>query len=396
MGRFRGLFRWIIRLRCYLKVFKWVLIILVMKGINYFILGLVFFGLIGFVSAGDVNVSYFYGQGCSHCAKVSASGVLDDVLGIDGVSLGKFDVGDEGAVLYNNYREDLGIPPGWPLLIIECGEESFYLRGDKDIIDSLNSVVETCSGLEDKFSLGDRINIWLEKKFYDNLDEDSGSLMFFGWVILILSALIDSINPCAFGVLIFLMLSLLEMGSAKRALKAGMVYTLVVFIVYFFAGFGIFKVIQQFTSVTLFIYLTAGALVLLLGLWQFKDVFIPRFGPTLQISPRVKPMIERIIQKGTIPAMIVLGIVVSLFELPCTGGIYLAVITILSKFGIFPVVYLMVYNFIFVLPLIVLTLLIYRGMSPEVLRKWTQGERKWMKIGSGIVLVSLGIYILFF
>jgi cytochrome c biogenesis protein CcdA len=212
----------------------------------------------------------------------------------------------------------------------------------------------------------------------------------------IIAAMIDSINPCAFGVLIFLMLSLLKIGSSKRALKAGLIYTFVVFVVYFLAGFGIFKVIQQFTSITHYIYMVAGILVLGIGLWQFKDILLPDIGPTLQISPRAKPLLEKIIQNGTIPAMILLGIVVSLFELPCTGGIYLGVLTLMSINKTFGIPYLLLYNLIFVLPLIILTFLIYKGTSPGLLQKWTSQNRIWMKLFAGILLIGLGLYILFF
>ena len=50
-------------------------------------------------------------------------------------------------------------------------------------------------------------------------------------ILLIVAALIDSINPCAFGVLLFLMAVLLSMGSSKRAFRAGMIYTTVIFLV---------------------------------------------------------------------------------------------------------------------------------------------------------------------
>jgi cytochrome c biogenesis protein CcdA len=133
-----------------------------------------------------------------------------------------------------------------------------------------------------------------------------------------------------------------------------------------------------------------------LGLWQFKDVFLPNFGPELKISSSVKPWIQKMVRKGTIPALIVLGIVVSLFELPCTGGIYLAVLTVMAMNKTFGLGYLLLYNFIFVLPLIILTLIIYKGTSPERLQRWTLHERKWMKFAAGAVLVGLGIYILVF
>ena len=165
---------------------------------------------------------------------------------------------------------------------------------------------------------------------------------------------------------------------------------------YFAAGFGIFKAIQSLTAFTHYIYLLAGILVLILGLWQFKDILMPHIGPQLAISPRVKPFIENMIHKGTLPAIILLGIVVSLFELPCTGGIYLGILTMMSIQKTFAIGYLFLYNLIFILPLIILTFIIYKGTSPERLQKWTSGERTWMKLAAGIVLIILGVYILFF
>ena len=63
--------------------------------------------------------------------------------------------------------------------------------------------------------------------------------------------------------------------------------------------------------------------------------------------------------------MLVLGVVVSLFELPCTGGVYIAIIAMLSKHVSASYLYLLIYNLIFVLPLIIITVLIYKGASPE-------------------------------
>jgi cytochrome c biogenesis protein CcdA len=192
------------------------------------------------------------------------------------------------------------------------------------------------------------------------------------------------------------MFSLLKIGSSKRALKAGLIYSFIVFLVYFLSGFGIFKAIQAFTSITHFIYLAAGILVLSLGLWQFKDVFIPNFGPSLRISPKVGPLIEKILSKGTLPGIILLGVLVSLFELPCTGGIYLGILTLMSINKTFAISYLLIYNLIFILPLIFLSFIIYKGTKPGKLQEWVIRNKYLMKIASGIVLIALGIYILAF
>ena len=82
----------------------------------------------------------------------------------------------------------------------------------------------------DEISWIDKISNYLEGKFSESLNHETGQLNLSGWGVLVVSAFVDSINPCAFGVLIFLMLSLLKMGSSKRALKAGLTYTFVVFV----------------------------------------------------------------------------------------------------------------------------------------------------------------------
>ena len=347
-----------------------------MKKISLLFVGLLFLVLVGFVSGvPDTEISYFYSSGCSHCKDVLDSGILDDVSNIEGVEVGRYlSTGDVGREMFLDFVGKFEIErSGVPFLVIEQDGEFSYLMGDVPIIEGLEDAIVNFEGV---YSGGD----------YDVNEITLG--------VIVVAAFIDSINPCAFGVLLFLMLSLLNMGSAKRALRAGLVYTFVVFLVYFFVGLGIFQAMESFAFLSSVIYYVAAVLLLLLGFWLFKDVLFPKFGPTLKISSKAKPIIERVIRKGTIPAMIVLGIFVSLFELPCTGGIYLGILSLMSINKTFAISYLLLYNLIFVLPLIVLTYLIYRGMSPEVLQRWTIKERKWMKLASGVVLIALGVYIL--
>lgn len=341
------------------------------------------FVMFSFVSA-QTEVSYFYGVGCPHCANVAASGVIERVNATENVSVTKYEI------YYNKTSRDkfyelakkVGLSQnevGVPFAVIEKEGTYSYLAGDTPIIGKLESAV---SNFESDNSSGNNST--------NNSDLHNITL---GGIIV--AALIDSVNPCAFGVLIFLMISLLKMGSSKRALRAGLIYTLVVFIVYFLSGFGIFKVIQSFSSITRFIYVAAGVLVLIVGILELIDFLRPHKESIVKISGKVKPLIENFIQKGTIPAMIFLGVLVSLFELPCTGGIYLAILATMSINKTFGIPYLLLYNLIFVLPLIIITFLIYKGTNPESLQKWTQSEKKWMKLSAAVVLIGLGAYILY-
>jgi cytochrome c biogenesis protein CcdA len=54
----------------------------------------------------------------------------------------------------------------------------------------------------------------------------------------------------------------------------------------------------------------------------------------------------------------------------------------------------MLYNLIFVLPLIVVILVSYFGTGSEKLEQWRQRHRGLMRLGVGIFLIALGIYML--
>jgi cytochrome c biogenesis protein CcdA len=211
--------------------------------------------------------------------------------------------------------------------------------------------------------------------------------------VVIVAALIDSINPCAIGVLLFLMAVLLTMGSAKRAWRAGLVYSVVIFVVYFLAGLGIMRVIGVFGILDK-VSVIAGVVILFGGLIELKDFFWEGKGFSLRIPKGTKPVLEKYVRKGTLPAIVVLGIIVSLVELPCTGGIYLGILALISNGGSQGLMYLIVYNLIFVLPLIFITYLVARGTKVERVNVWVQNNKKYMRLAAGVIMVLLALSLL--
>ena len=205
----------------------------------WFLLGFLF--LISCVSAEEeVRVYYFYSTGCSHCADVVDSGVLDDVALIEGVSVERFNLyeSQENRNLFNDFCDEFEISRrGWPFAVIEKDGGYGYLSGDVPIIENLLSSVQNGGGIV--------IDV-------DGISEEYDEGVTINSVLI--AAFIDSINPCAFGVLIFLMASLLGMGSARRALRAGLIYSFVVFVVYFFMGWGLYSVIFILWLLGLFLF----------------------------------------------------------------------------------------------------------------------------------------------
>src|SRR3989338_2716770 len=99
------------------------------------------------------------------------------------------------------------------------------------------------------------------------------------------AALIDSINPCVFGVLIFLIAFMTRLfRSANKMLLFGLFYTSVVYATYLLLGFGILKVAIDTGLATTFYWI--GALVAIgAGLLEIKDFFWYGSGFSLQIMP---------------------------------------------------------------------------------------------------------------
>jgi len=214
--------------------------------------------------------------------------------------------------------------------------------------------------------------------------------------LVVSAGLIDGINPCAFAVLIFLLAFLVEVsGSKKRMIKAGSAYILAVYVTYLLAGLGLLSVIKL-TGYTGVVAKVAAVVAILAGLVNIKDYFFYGKGFSLQIPKSQKQNIEALVKKANVPAAITLGFLVSMVELPCTGGVYLAVLALLAENAsrATAFAYLLAYNLMFVLPLIVISALVVGGMKAQHLEQLRSGRRGTMKLVLGLFMVALGTWML--
>ncbi len=213
--------------------------------------------------------------------------------------------------------------------------------------------------------------------------------------LVITGALIDSINPCAFAVLVFLLLSIVVLESRRRVLMVGGAYIAAVFVFYLLSGIGLFAVVQG-SGFSQVLFVAAAFLSIILGLVNIIDVIRKNEGFILAIPASKKEIIERYISTASLPAAFLLGILVGIFELPCTGGIYLAILSMMSRTLTFSqgLPYLLLYNFIFVLPMIVILLIVSFGFSPERVNSWRLENRRFLRLAIGIVMIAIGVVML--
>lgn len=207
------------------------------------------------------------------------------------------------------------------------------------------------------------------------------------------SAAIDSINPCAIGVMILMISVVLSGGgTVRRMLFLGSLYVFAVFLTYLLAGLGLIYFLGSIPLfVTEYISIFVGAFIILAGLVEIKDFFWYQRGFSLEIPHVFIDKINKFAKNTTIPGVLLLGAFVAGVELPCTGAPYLAIITILSlNFNISAFMLLILYNIIFVAPLIFILLLVAAGVQVQALKKFKQDARGYMRLFIGLLLIALG------
>jgi cytochrome c biogenesis protein CcdA len=224
--------------------------------------------------------------------------------------------------------------------------------------------------------------------------------------IIIAAAALDSINPCVLGVLIFLIAFMTRMfKKPSKMLLMGMLYTIVVYLTYLALGIGILKITLG-TDIASIFYWVAALIAIVAGFLEVKDYFWYGKGFSLQMIPgasqRIKYWTSKLETMETrhpllmIGTVIGLGIFVVLVELPCTGAPYLAVLGLLSKGEYAEALpLLLIYNLIFILPLIFVIFIAYIGTSSERLEAWRKKNRGFMRLAVGIFLIVLGFYMLY-
>jgi cytochrome c biogenesis protein CcdA len=210
----------------------------------------------------------------------------------------------------------------------------------------------------------------------------------------LVTAAVDSINPCAIGVALLLVATLIKQDRKKDILKVGMIYITAVFLTYFVAGIGILYFLANLpVQIANYVTIFVALIVVAGGLLEIKDFFWYGKGTSLMIPEEYAEKVADKMDNLTVPAAILLGIFVAAVELPCTGGPYLAILTVLSQQGINWMAYVMMalYNLIFVMPLILIVTFAYLGSyKVSEMKEWKHMNKAKMRMAAGLLMIFLG------
>jgi len=225
----------------------------------------------------------------------------------------------------------------------------------------------------------------------------------FGAVVV--GGLIDGINPCAFTVLILFITAMLatlqvsgsnDIGVARaRIVGLGSIYIASVFLTYLALGLGLLATSALFSR--FHAPARVGALLAIgMGLWMLKDFFLPDVGPRLAAPRIVGQWTVEAGRKATVPALTVGGFLIGLCTVPCSGAVYLAVLSLLAmqSSSLIGFAYLILYNFMFILPLVALLIAASARPTLNRLAHWNLHHKEWVRLALGAGVVLMGILIL--
>lgn len=349
-----------------------------------------------------VDLYVFYGQGCPHCSKMLT--FLDSIEDKHPeLNVTEFEVyfNPDNADLFIEMSEAYNTKVGGvPTVFID---EKIIVGFSNSLAESLEQEIQRCieikcespiQKLENSFEPTEEM-VKIEGDSSPSEDPEKTELKeTITLPAVIGAAFVDAINPCAFAVLIILLTTILASEVRKRALFAGIVFTLSIFISYFLMGLGLYSAIQA-AGVSHIFYSIVAVLAILIGLFNLKDYLWYGKWFIMEVPLSWRPKMKSLIRSVTsIPGAFLIGFVVSLFLLPCTSGPYIVILGLLAKAATknYALLLLLLYNFIFVMPMLLITLAVYFGFTTvEKAEEWRKTKLKLLHLIAGIIILLLGI-----
>lgn len=221
-----------------------------------------------------------------------------------------------------------------------------------------------------------------------------------------IAGLADGINPCAIATLVFLISLLAALRVRGRMLLlAGGAFCVATFLTYFAIGFGLMNALGSLTGIGVVQLIVEGAMVAVLGVLaalSFLDAW--RYARTgradavmLKLPERGRRLVRRVVRsqfrrRNLLAGGFVAGAVVTAVESVCTGQLYVPTLVYLLRVrqAAGPALgYLVLYNLMFLIPLIIAFGLAYAGLETERFLRFSRQNVVGAKLLLGVLFIVL-------
>jgi cytochrome c biogenesis protein CcdA len=262
-----------------------------------------------------------------------------------------------------------------------------------------------------------------------------------GALPVLVAALVDSVNPCAIATLVFFLSYLTWAGCRPRDLVwIGGLFTLGVFVTYTLIGLGLLQALRSLSGISVLaraLYPAAALVTLVLAAVSFLDYRRTRHGETgrvaLQLPRGLRRQIHWAIRGRFAPARslttgrnragagacpyeppggrgrpprlpsarlaltaLSTAVLVSGLEFTCTSQVYLPTLIYMARSGdqrLRATSLLLLYNLVFVLPLILLSVAAALGTSTRSLAKLAVRHAAAARLAMSLLFIGFSIYL---
>jgi cytochrome c biogenesis protein CcdA len=355
-------------------------------------------------------VIYFNG-GCNVCVNYVVT--LQKAMNSAGITeITRFDYNDDSSLLnpMSVIRARFDVPPELCGAVITIIDDKYVFEGYFPIEvmirfitsnPSSDRVVAAEGFKPDTYRLrqaGTTVECNLSQNIADCTSSGSLFSMVGIWPLVLISGFVDGVNPCAMSVLAYFVGVVFANQSRRRTLVMGVFYILSVYAIYLAIGIGLIRIIL-FAGWVRIVSRVLGGFIIGLSLLTLANSLgqrIPLKLPRESIVLIPTRLTGSWISKSPIIAAMLFGGVVTALEFPCTGGIYAAIVGNLAVQGtnVNLIAYLLAYNLMFVLPLVILLILLCTVGRFRWMMKRVEQHRHILEGMSALLMLALGILLI--
>jgi thiol-disulfide isomerase/thioredoxin len=351
-----------------------------------------------------IEINYFYMSGCSACAKMKPE--LEKFVEKYNITLNTYEISlPQNSKLFQEKLEEYFVPVerrGYvPTVFIK---NDFFIGYSGESVNNIERIIlreiensdfdyqPINEGVGETTKIDTTILGILPVSVH--LAADSFLAILFSTIII---AFFDSLNICSMTVLVFLIVYLVSIGSMKRVLKTGLLFTTVIYLFYFMFMLILTEIINAFILdygflIRLILVIFCG----IVGLLLIKDYFFYGKWLSLRVPDSTKPILEKYLKQATLISTIIFAILASLVELPCTAIFPFVYSTILAEgmvVGVERIAWIALYNLVYVVPLLLIVFATYFSwVNIANVDEKIQKSKKALKLITGLILLLIGLY----
>lgn len=351
------------------------------------------------------TVYFFWGRGCPHCEEEKT--FLDQLKrNYPSLEIRDYEVwyNKQNAGLLATMMQKHGVRSyGVPVTFVADQYYSGFSAQSGSLIEKtikesiLAASGDDSAGMSMKSDHSDQTATSVKIPLVGVLDADNSSLP----VLTLAIAGMDSFNPCAFFVLLSLLGLLVHAQSRKKMLLIGGIFVFFSGLIYFLfmaAWLNLFLVMGHIAAITT----VAGSVSVVIAAINIKDFFLYKQGLSLTIADSAKPKLfdrmRKLLRSGSLASILigatVLAVVANFYELLCTAGfpmVFTRILTLNNLSTTTYYLYLVLYNIVYVIPLLIIVLGFTVTLGKRQLSEW---QGRVLKLVSGSMMLGLGAVLL--